>query len=104
MISPAQVRIMMTNGCSGSSTLSISFEETGKSITQIALNYLQRPTVSSIIIGARNEEQLIQNIGAGGWALTSEQIARLDAASAQAPAYPVWHQLGMPELNERGSA
>ena len=85
--------------------LDLMVEETGKSVTQIALNWiLQRPTVSSIIIGARNEEQLIQNIGAGGWALTSEQIARLDAASAQAPAYPVWHQLGMPELNERGSA
>ena len=80
-------------------------EETGKSITQIALNWLlQRPTVSTIIIGARDEKQLVQNIGAGGWALTTEQIARLDAASDQAPAYPVWHQLEYPELNELGSA
>ena len=85
--------------------LDVLVEETGKSITQIALNWLlQRPTVSTIIIGARNEEQLIQNIGAEGWALTSEQVARLDKASDQAPSYPVWHQRDMPELNERGSA
>ena len=85
--------------------LDVLVEETGKSITQIALNWLlQRPTVSTIVIGARNEEQLIQNIGAGGWALTSQQIARLDTASDQAPSYPVWHQRGMPELNERGAA
>lgn len=86
-------------------TLDVLVEETGKSITQLALNWLlQRPTVSTIVIGARNEEQLIQNIGAGGWALTSEQIARLDMASDQTPSYPVWHQRGMPELNELGAA
>ncbi len=82
--------------------LDLLVEETGKSLTQIALNWLlQRPTVSSIIIGARNEEQLLQNLGAAGWSLTAEQIAALDAASDQTPAYPVWHQRGMPELNER---
>ncbi len=81
--------------------LDLLVEETGKSLTQIALNWLlQRPTVSSIIIGARNEEQLLQNLGAGGWSLTAEQIATLDKASDQAPSYPVWHQRGMPELNE----
>ena len=80
-------------------------EETGKSITQIALNWLlQRPTVSSVIIGARDEKQLVQNIGAVGWSLTAGQVARLDAASDQPPAYPVWHQRGMPELNERRPA
>jgi aryl-alcohol dehydrogenase-like predicted oxidoreductase len=67
--------------------------ETGKSIPQIALNWvLQRPTVSNVIIGARNEEQLRDNLGAIGWNLTPVQIARLDGASARAPAYPYWHQ------------
>ncbi len=63
--------------------------ETGRTIPQIAINWLlQRPTVSSVIIGARNEEQLRQNLGAVGWSLTAEQIARLDKASAKTPAYP----------------
>jgi aryl-alcohol dehydrogenase-like predicted oxidoreductase len=76
--------------------------ETGKAIPQVALNWLlRRPTVSSVIVGARNEEQLIQNIGAIGWKLTPEQIARLDAASDVPAAYPVWHQRGFPMLNER---
>ena len=58
-------------------------EETGKTVPQIALNWLlQRPTVSTVIIGARNEEQLRQNLGAVGWNLTPEQVAKLDAASA----------------------
>jgi aryl-alcohol dehydrogenase-like predicted oxidoreductase len=69
--------------------------ETGKSVPQIALNWLaQRPTVSSIIIGARNEEQLVQNLAAVGWNLTPEQVAKLDAASATTLAYPYWHQRG----------
>ena len=58
-------------------------KETGKSVPQIALNWLlQRPTVANVIVGARNEEQLRQNLCAVGWNLTSEQIAKLDAASA----------------------
>ena len=62
---------------------------------QVALNWLlQRPTVADVIIGARNEEQLRQNLGAVGWNLTPEQVARLDAASAMTPAYPYWHQRG----------
>jgi aryl-alcohol dehydrogenase-like predicted oxidoreductase len=69
--------------------------ETGKTVTQIALNWLlQRPTVASVIVGARNEEQLKQNLGAIGWQLTAEQMQKLDAASAskrQLP-YPYWHQ------------
>lgn len=69
--------------------------ETGKTVPQIALNWLaQRPTVSSIIIGARNEEQLKQNLGAVGWNLTPEQVAKLDAASSVTLAYPYWHQRG----------
>jgi aryl-alcohol dehydrogenase-like predicted oxidoreductase len=68
-------------------------KEIGKSIPQIALNWLtQRPTVSTVIVGARNEQQLRDNLGAVGWDLTSEQIAKLDAASAMTPAYPYWHQ------------
>ena len=70
-------------------------EETGKTVPQIALNWLlQRPTVSTVIIGARNEEQLRQNLGAIGWNLTKEQIAKLDAASDVPKAYPYWHQYG----------
>jgi aryl-alcohol dehydrogenase-like predicted oxidoreductase len=67
--------------------------ETGKSVSQIALNWLlQRPTVATLIIGARNEAQLRENLGAIGWSLTKDQIARLDAASAVTLPYPYWHQ------------
>ena len=69
-------------------------QETGKSVPQVALNWLlQRPTVSTVIVGARNEEQLRQNLGAVGWNLTPEQVAKLDAASATTRAYPYWHQI-----------
>ena len=75
-------------------------KETGKTIPQVALNWLlQRPTVSSIIIGARDEGQLRDNLGAVGWNLTADQVARLDAASAQTPVYPYWHQRGFDERN-----
>jgi aryl-alcohol dehydrogenase-like predicted oxidoreductase len=77
-------------------------KETAKSVPQVALNWLlQRPTVSSVIIGARNEEQLRQNLGAIGWKLTAEQVARLDEASASTVAYPYWHQRGFPALVPR---
>jgi aryl-alcohol dehydrogenase-like predicted oxidoreductase len=63
--------------------------ETGKTIPQIAIAWLlSRPTISSVIIGARNEAQLRDNLGAVGWSLTSEQIKRLDEVSASMPAYP----------------
>ncbi|WP_423369654.1 aldo/keto reductase [Burkholderia sp. LMG 32019] len=78
-------------------------EETGKTVPQIALNWLlQRPTVSSVIIGARNEEQLRQNLGAAGWALTDAQVAKLDAAStveAPYPYFPYRRQAGFARLN-----
>ena len=76
-------------------------KETGKSVPQIALNWLlQRPSVASVIIGARNEEQLRQNLGAIGWKLAPEQIAKLDAASAVPLPYPYWHQRGtFPDRN-----
>lgn len=67
--------------------------ETGKTVPQIAINWLlHRPTVSTIIIGARNEEQLRANLGSVGWSLTPEQIAKLDAASDRQEPYPYWHQ------------
>jgi aryl-alcohol dehydrogenase-like predicted oxidoreductase len=75
-------------------------EETGKSVPQVALNWLlQRPTVSSVIIGARNEEQLKQNLGAVGWNLTKEQVAKLDEVSKRPFAYPYFHQQGFAERN-----
>lgn len=74
--------------------------ETGKTAPQIALNWLlQRPTVATVIIGARNEAQLRDNLQAVGWNLTPPQVARLDAASATALAYPYWHQRGYTERN-----
>ncbi|WP_117190600.1 aldo/keto reductase [Rhizobium terrae] len=77
--------------------------ETGRSVPQVAINWLvSRPTVSSVIIGARNEEQLRQNLGAVGWSLTQEQIGRLDAASAVTapyPHFPYRRQEGFARLN-----
>jgi len=74
--------------------------ETGKTIPQIALNWLlQRPTVSSVIIGARNEEQLRQNLGAEGWTLSPDQMAKLNRATEVTPTYPYWHQRQFVERN-----
>jgi aryl-alcohol dehydrogenase-like predicted oxidoreductase len=68
-------------------------EETGRTIPQVALNWvLSRPTVATLIIGARNDTQLRDNLGAVGWSLSPEQIAKLDAASARTKVYPYWHQ------------
>ncbi|WP_432378853.1 aldo/keto reductase [Duganella sp. P38] len=77
-------------------------EQTGKSIPQIALNWLLgKQTVSNVIIGARDEKQLIENIGATGWSLTPAQNALLEQASEVPPAYPVWHQRDFAMLNEK---
>ncbi len=66
-------------------------EETGKTLPQIAINWLlQRPTVACVLIGARDEAQLTQNLGALGWQLTADQVTRLDAASATTPPYPYY--------------
>jgi aryl-alcohol dehydrogenase-like predicted oxidoreductase len=75
--------------------------EVGKTVPQVALNWLlTRPSVSTVIVGARNEEQLKQNFGAVGWKLTAEQVKKLDAASAVEPSYPCWHQRStFPERN-----
>jgi aryl-alcohol dehydrogenase-like predicted oxidoreductase len=65
--------------------------QTGKTVPQIAINWLlQRPTVASVLIGARDEAQLKQNLGAIGWSLSAEQVAHLDAASAVTPPYPYY--------------
>jgi aryl-alcohol dehydrogenase-like predicted oxidoreductase len=75
-------------------------KETGKTVAQIALNWLlQRPTIATIVIGARNEEQLKQNLGSIGWNLTPEQVAKLDEASSVPLPYPYWHQAQFGERN-----
>ncbi|MFD0000709.1 aldo/keto reductase [Nocardia sp. NPDC127526] len=73
--------------------------ETGRTVPQIALNWLlERPTVATVIIGARNEDQLRQNLGAIGWNLSAEQIARLDKASAVTPPYPYYPYYRLPDF------
>jgi aryl-alcohol dehydrogenase-like predicted oxidoreductase len=75
-------------------------KETEKTVPQVALNWLlRRPTVSTLIIGARNEEQLKANLGTVGWKLTADQVARLDKVSARPLAYPYWHQVQFDERN-----
>lgn len=74
--------------------------EAGKTIAQVSLNWLlQRPTVSSLVVGARTEEQLKENLAATGWNLTVEQVRRLDGVSEPQPVYPYWHQRLKPALN-----
>ncbi|MEP7314604.1 MAG: aldo/keto reductase [Pseudomonadota bacterium] len=82
--------------------LDVVAKDTGKSIPQIALNWLlSRPTVANIVVGARDAKQLEQNLGAVGWSLDAEQIALLDKASQQTPVYPYWHQRGFDERNPK---
>jgi aryl-alcohol dehydrogenase-like predicted oxidoreductase len=74
--------------------------ETGKTVAQVSLNWLlQRPTVASVVIGARNEDQLRDNLGAAGWNLNAEQVARLDAVTETDTIYPYWHQRGFAKRN-----
>ena len=75
-------------------------KETGKTVPQIALNWLlRRPSVATLITGVRNETQLRDNLGAVGWTLTSEHVAALEKASTVTPVYPYWHQRGFTERN-----
>jgi aryl-alcohol dehydrogenase-like predicted oxidoreductase len=77
-------------------------KETGKTVPQIALNWvLRRPSISTVVIGARDEKQLRANLDTVGWKLTAEQIAKLDAASVVPLAYPYWHQVQFEERNPR---
>ncbi len=65
--------------------------ETGRTVPQIALNWLlQRPTVSTVLVGARDEAQLRDNLGAVGWTLDAGQLAALEAASRVEPPYPYY--------------
>jgi aryl-alcohol dehydrogenase-like predicted oxidoreductase len=65
--------------------------QTGKTIPQIAINWLlQQDTVSNIVIGARNEHQLIANLEASGWRLSDEHLMELNSVSTQIPIYPHW--------------
>ncbi|NOJ40539.1 aldo/keto reductase [Bradyrhizobium australiense] len=77
--------------------------ETGRSVPQVAIAWLlTRPSVSSVIIGARDETQLRDNLGAVGWSLTGEQVALLDKASSVMPSYPYYPyrvQEGFARLN-----
>ena len=71
--------------------------ETGKPLPQVALNWLlQRPTVSTVIIGARNETQLRQNLAAADWNLTKAQVAKLDAASKVSAPSPIGTSANLP--------
>ena len=73
--------------------------ETGRTVPQIALNWLlSRPTVSTVIVGARTEEQLRQNLGAVGWRLDDDQIARLDKVSSRTPPYPYYPYYRLPDF------
>ena len=97
--SQVKAAMVQANGVSNGSGAEVA-QQTGKTVPQIALNWLlQRPTVATLIIGARNEEQLRQNLGAVGWSLTREQVAALDAASATTKVYPYWHQAAFTERN-----
>src|SRR3954464_6776337 len=65
--------------------------ETGRTVPQIAIAWLlSRPTVSSVIIGARDEAQLRGNLGAVARSLSADQIKRLDEVSAVMPPYPCY--------------
>ncbi len=81
-------------------TLESIAKETGKTVAQVALNWvLSRPSVSTVVIGARTEAQLKDNLGAIGWTLTPKQIERIDKASETPPIYPYWHQRNFQERN-----
>jgi aryl-alcohol dehydrogenase-like predicted oxidoreductase len=80
-------------------TLEAIAADVGKTIPPVALNWvLNRPTVSSVVIGARTEAQLRENLGAVGWALSAAHVAKLDAVSDRRPIYPYWHQRLNPRL------
>jgi aryl-alcohol dehydrogenase-like predicted oxidoreductase len=83
--------------------LDVVAAETGRTVPQVAIAWLlTRPSVSSVITGARNEAQLRDNLGAVGWSLSPDQITRLDKASAVMPAYPYYPyriQEGFARLN-----
>ena len=65
----------------------------GVTVPQVALNWvLRRPAVSSVLIGAKNEQQLRDNLAAATWELSAEEMTRLNEVSAIPFSYPYWHQ------------
>jgi aryl-alcohol dehydrogenase-like predicted oxidoreductase len=65
----------------------------GVSVAQVALNWVAaKPSVATVIIGARTEEQLRDNLAAASWSLAAEEVAALDQVSAVPLPYPYWHQ------------
>ena len=73
-------------------------EAHGVSAAQVALAWtLAKPAVTSLVIGARTDEQLRDNLASADLELTADEIARLDAASLEPLRYPHWHQLGQPD-------
>jgi len=82
--------------------LDVVAKNNNKTVAQVALNWLlQRPTVANIVIGARDEAQLKQNLGALEWKLSAGDLAYLDQASYQLPIYPYWHQSGFDARNPK---
>ena len=82
--------------------LDVIAQERDKTVAQVALNWLLgRPSIANIVIGARDEAQLMQNLGAVGWTLTADEVERLDAVSQETPIYPYWHQKGFDERNPK---
>jgi aryl-alcohol dehydrogenase-like predicted oxidoreductase len=80
--------------------LDVVAKATGKSVPQIALNWLlERPTVANVIVGARDEAQFRENLGAVGWTLDAEHLALLNKASELTLPYPYWHQRGFADRN-----
>lgn len=68
-------------------------EAHGVSAAQVALAWLlHKPFISSVVIGARKESQLIDNLDAADLALSDDEMARLDLVSAPTLIYPYWHQ------------
>jgi aryl-alcohol dehydrogenase-like predicted oxidoreductase len=67
--------------------------ERGVTPAQVAINWVHgKPGVDTVILGARNEAQLLDNLASAAWELSAEEMARLDDASAQPEPYPYWHQ------------
>jgi aryl-alcohol dehydrogenase-like predicted oxidoreductase len=82
--------------------LDLVAKDTGRTVSQVALNWLlQRPTVCNVVIGARNEEQLKQNLAAADFNLSPAHVEALAAASRRTPAYPYWHQMGFDSINPK---
>ena len=77
-------------------------QERGKTLAQVALAWvLGRPSVCNVVVGARDEAQLLQNLGATGWTLSADEVSRLDAVSRETPVYPYWHQMGFEQRNPK---